>query len=109
METRTFGSTQVSVPVVGQGTWQIQDNQAVEQTLRRGLELGMMHIDTAELYTGAEAVVAAARAAAGRVPAMSAEDARVVVAQAEQLEVSKQSSRPPPRLASAARRFPALR
>jgi len=48
-----------------------------------------------------EAVVAAARAAAGRAPAMSAEDARVVVAQAEQLEVSKQSSRPPPRLASA--------
>jgi diketogulonate reductase-like aldo/keto reductase len=57
METQPFGRTGVQVPVIGQGTWKIESNPEVVATLRRGVELGMTHIDTAELYTGAEAVL----------------------------------------------------
>jgi diketogulonate reductase-like aldo/keto reductase len=44
------------VPVIGQGTWQIGRDGAA--ALRAGLELGMTHIDTAELYGEAESVIA---------------------------------------------------
>jgi diketogulonate reductase-like aldo/keto reductase len=43
---RSFGSTGFEVAVVGQGTWPVPDRDA----LRRGIELGMTHIDTAEMY-----------------------------------------------------------
>lgn len=46
MRTRRFGDTGRDVAVVGQGTWPIPDVAA----LRRGIELGMTHIDTAEMY-----------------------------------------------------------
>lgn len=46
MNARSFGSTGFSVPVIGQGTWPIPDRDA----LRRGIDLGMTHIDTAEMY-----------------------------------------------------------
>ncbi len=52
---RKFGWTAVEVPIIGQGTWMIEGNstghrrQAVE-SLRLGLDLGMNHIDTAEMY-----------------------------------------------------------
>ncbi len=60
METRAFGSTGLQVPVIGQGTWKIRDTRAALDSLRRGMDLGMTHIDTAELYTGAEEIVAKA-------------------------------------------------
>ncbi|MEA2696716.1 MAG: hypothetical protein QOI66_987 [Myxococcales bacterium] len=62
MERRQFGSTERQVSVIGQGTWQIdtQDRRAAVNALRRGLDLGMQHIDTAEMYGGAEAIVAEA-------------------------------------------------
>src|SRR3989442_8619570 len=53
---RQFGS--VRVPVIGQGTWRLRGPEAVE-TLRTGIELGLTHIDTAELY-GTEEMVAEA-------------------------------------------------
>ncbi len=46
MRKQIFGSTGREVAVVGQGTWPIPDVAA----LRRGIELGMTHIDTAEMY-----------------------------------------------------------
>ena len=58
MITREFGSTGVKVPIIGQGTWQM--NKRVLDALRAGIELGMTHIDTAEMYTGSEEVVAQA-------------------------------------------------
>src|SRR6516164_100683 len=58
MITREFGSTGVKVPVIGQGTWQIK-KKALE-ALRAGIELGMTHIDTAEMYTGSDEIVAEA-------------------------------------------------
>jgi diketogulonate reductase-like aldo/keto reductase len=46
--------------VIGQGTWYIDrgDRGAAISALRRGLDLGMSHIDTAEMYGEAELVIA---------------------------------------------------
>lgn len=43
---------------MGQGTWQLKDHRAAAEALRAGIELGMTHIDTAELYRGSEATIA---------------------------------------------------
>jgi diketogulonate reductase-like aldo/keto reductase len=67
---RPFGKTGASVPVIGQGTWQMEgdDRAAAIAALRTGVELGMTHIDTAELYGSgrveemvAEAIASSAR------------------------------------------------
>jgi len=58
VERRTFGSTGVDVTVIGQGTWQLRDPERATEALRAGLDLGMTHLDTAELYRGSEEVVA---------------------------------------------------
>jgi diketogulonate reductase-like aldo/keto reductase len=52
MERRQFGSTEHEVAVIGQGTWydEHDDPSATIVALRRGLDLGMTHIDTAEMY-----------------------------------------------------------
>ncbi len=61
---RPFGATGVSVPVIGQGTWAMGESRASRKAevaaLRLGIELGMTHLDTAEMYAdgGAEEVVA---------------------------------------------------
>jgi diketogulonate reductase-like aldo/keto reductase len=66
MERRRFDSSAFEVAVVGQGTWQVEsrDPTAVVGTLQRGLDLGMNHIDTAEMYGNgaAEKLVGAALA-----------------------------------------------
>jgi diketogulonate reductase-like aldo/keto reductase len=66
VERRLFGSTRRRVAAIGQGTWQIDagDRAAAVAALRRGLDLGMSHIDTAEMYGAAENVVG--EAIAGR-------------------------------------------
>src|SRR5437773_5400614 len=58
MLTRTFGPTGLNVPVIGQGTWQMRRDGL--EALRAGINLGMTHIDTAEMYTGVEEVIAEA-------------------------------------------------
>jgi diketogulonate reductase-like aldo/keto reductase len=57
-----FGGKGPDVPVIGQGTWYIDrgDRNSAVTALRRGIELGMTHIDTAEMYGDAEPVVAEA-------------------------------------------------
>jgi diketogulonate reductase-like aldo/keto reductase len=52
MERRPFGATGREVPVIGQGTWYNESDDAASAiaALRRGLDLGMTHIDTAEMY-----------------------------------------------------------
>jgi diketogulonate reductase-like aldo/keto reductase len=49
---RTFGPTGRAVPVVGHGTWQLEedDRRSAIAAIRRAIELGAIHIDTAELY-----------------------------------------------------------
>jgi diketogulonate reductase-like aldo/keto reductase len=66
MERRPFGSTGCGVAAIGQGTWYLDraDRASAVAALRRGLDLGMTHIDTAELYGTAEDVVG--EAIAGR-------------------------------------------
>ncbi len=48
--------------MIGQGTWYIDraHRPSAVATLRRGLDLGMTHIDTAEMYGDAELVIAEA-------------------------------------------------
>src|SRR5581483_7227675 len=55
--TRRFGYTNVDVPVIGQGTWMLAEKAEGKEAerravtaLRTGLDLGMTHIDTAEMY-----------------------------------------------------------
>lgn len=52
MQRRRLGSTGVSLPVIGQGTWNLERHGRREAVtaLRRGIDLGMTHLDTAELY-----------------------------------------------------------
>jgi diketogulonate reductase-like aldo/keto reductase len=59
---QTFGFGGPPVPVIGQGTWYIDrgDRASAVAALRRGVDLGMTHIDTAEMYGDAELVVAEA-------------------------------------------------
>ena len=60
MKAKQFGQAGPDVSVIGQGTWYIDrgDRKAAVSTRRRGIELGMTHIDTAEMYGDAELVVA---------------------------------------------------
>ena len=62
MDQHRFGSTNREVAVIGQGTWQIDgdDRASAIDALRRGLDLGMTHIDTAEMYGDAEKLIAEA-------------------------------------------------
>jgi len=65
VERRSFGPLAREVAVIGQGTWQMGGDRAgAVRALRRGLDLGMTHIDTAEMYTGSEEHIA--EAIAGR-------------------------------------------
>jgi diketogulonate reductase-like aldo/keto reductase len=66
VERRPFGHAARDVAVIGQGTWYIDDahRPTAVAALRRGLDLGMTHIDTAEMYGEAETVVG--EAIAGR-------------------------------------------
>ncbi|MDI4233901.1 aldo/keto reductase [Bradyrhizobium sp. Arg237L] len=60
MRTKKFGHHGPDVSVIGQGTWYLDrgDRKAAVAALRRGIELGMTHIDTAEMYGDAELVIA---------------------------------------------------
>jgi diketogulonate reductase-like aldo/keto reductase len=49
---RPFGSTGRRVPRIGLGTWNLEQARRADavRALRRGLELGLTHVDTAEMY-----------------------------------------------------------
>jgi diketogulonate reductase-like aldo/keto reductase len=68
MEKRPFGSTKREVALIGQGTWYIEqaDSKRAIPALRRGLDLGMTHIDTAEMYGSGAAETLVGEAIAGR-------------------------------------------
>ena len=54
MRKKPFGPTGIELPVIGQGTWDIPESGAAvdeaKRAIRRGIELGMTHLDTAEMY-----------------------------------------------------------
>ncbi|HWZ38579.1 MAG TPA: aldo/keto reductase [Bradyrhizobium sp.] len=60
MKSHPFGKGGPDVSVIGQGTWYLDrgDRKAAVAALQRGIELGMTHIDTAEMYGDAELVIA---------------------------------------------------
>ncbi|MGY3622819.1 aldo/keto reductase [Bradyrhizobium sp. USDA 10063] len=60
MRSKKFSHHGPDVSVIGQGTWYLDrgDRKAAVAALRRGIELGMTHIDTAEMYGDAELVIA---------------------------------------------------
>ncbi|HEY6325164.1 MAG TPA: aldo/keto reductase [Candidatus Cybelea sp.] len=66
MKARAFGRTGVDLPTIGQGTWDMPEtgtrSHEAQRAIRRGLELGMTHIDTAEMYGSGrvEALIGAA-------------------------------------------------
>lgn len=52
MDRRPFGQTGVQVPVLGEGTWNMErdDRASAIAAIRRAVDLGMSHVDTAEMY-----------------------------------------------------------
>jgi len=54
MTEKSFGATGADVAVIGQGTWDVPESGAraaeAKRAIRRGIELGMTHLDTAEMY-----------------------------------------------------------
>jgi diketogulonate reductase-like aldo/keto reductase len=68
MKQRPFGSTKREVAIIGQGTWYLEhgDAETAIAALRRGLDLGMTHIDTAEMYGSGAAERLVGEAIAGR-------------------------------------------
>jgi len=68
LETRPFGKNGPPVPILGQGTWQMEQDPRREAiaALRRGLDLGLRHIDTAEMYGSGAVEEMVAEAIEGR-------------------------------------------
>jgi diketogulonate reductase-like aldo/keto reductase len=68
MSHHRFGRTNRDVAAIGQGTWNLERASRKEAVaaLRRGLDLGMTHIDTAEMYGSGESEEYVAEAIAGR-------------------------------------------
>ncbi len=60
MDLKTLGKSAVKVPAIGMGTWGIGGNVSSDNTsdaenvqaIRKGIQLGMYLIDTAEVYAG---------------------------------------------------------
>ena len=69
---KQFGWTGVNVPTIGQGTWMIEGDgspaaeQRAIETLRIGLDLGLAHIDTAEMYGNGKVEEMVSKAIKGR-------------------------------------------
>ncbi|HEX9419640.1 MAG TPA: aldo/keto reductase, partial [Methylomirabilota bacterium] len=68
MRREPFGQTGVAVPVVGQGTWNMERDGRTTAlaALRAGLDAGMTHIDTAEMYGSGRVEELIGEAIAGR-------------------------------------------
>lgn len=60
MWTVELGRTGVRLPALALGTWNFRDAARMRATIRAAVDLGVFHIDTAEMYPGAEEVVGAA-------------------------------------------------
>jgi diketogulonate reductase-like aldo/keto reductase len=68
MQQRLFGPTNRLVAVIGLGTWYLDEarRSTALRALRRGLDLGMTHIDTAEMYGSGASEQLIGEAIAGR-------------------------------------------
>jgi len=68
MQQHRFGAAGRQAPVIGQGTWYLEraERKTAVAALRKGLDLGMTHIDTAEMYGSGRAEEVVGEAIAGR-------------------------------------------
>jgi diketogulonate reductase-like aldo/keto reductase len=68
MSSHPFGAIGPAVPPIGQGTWNIELSERAEAVaaLRRGLDLGLSHIDTAEMYGSGRSEEIVGEAISGR-------------------------------------------
>jgi len=68
MKAKLFGATGIEVAVIGQGTWHLDggDDSSAIASLCKGLDLGLTHIDTAEMYGSGAAEALVGKAIAGR-------------------------------------------
>jgi diketogulonate reductase-like aldo/keto reductase len=68
MKHARFGPRKVSLPLIGQGTWnmELDDERDAIEALQAGIEAGMTHIDTAEMYGNGHVERIVARAIRGR-------------------------------------------
>src|ERR1700755_1356392 len=68
VQKRRFGPLQREISIIGQGTWYIEEGDPASAiaALRRGIDLGMNQIDTAELYGAGAAEEMVGHALAGR-------------------------------------------
>src|ERR1700691_4863251 len=68
VQKRQFGPLQRDVGIIRQGTWDIEEGDPAFAiaALRRGIDLGMNHIDTAEMYGAGAAELMVGEAIAGR-------------------------------------------
>ena len=68
MITHPFGPTGHAVPLLGQGTWNMErdDHAAAVAAHRAGIDAGMTHIDTAEMYGNGKVEELVGEAIAGR-------------------------------------------
>lgn len=65
---RSFGAGGPAISSIGQGSWYIEqgDKREAVAALRRGLDLGLSHIDTAEMYGDGRSEAIIGEAIAGR-------------------------------------------
>ena len=65
---RDLGRTGERIAALGQGTWELEkaDEAAATRALLAGLELGLDHVDTAEMYGNGAVEELLGRALAGR-------------------------------------------
>jgi diketogulonate reductase-like aldo/keto reductase len=63
-----FGSTRAAVPKIGLGTWYLEssDSKTAIAAVRTALDLGLTHVDTAELYGSGQAESLVGQAIEGR-------------------------------------------
>lgn len=68
MKTGALGKTGISLPIIGQGTWNMErdDRRRAIDALRAGIDAGMTHIDTAEMYGAGRVEKIVGEAIAGR-------------------------------------------
>ncbi len=76
MEYKKLGDSDTEVPVIGMGTWNVAppdmyapssvDEGAVVEALRTGIELGLTHVDSAEMYGAGRAEKLIGEAIRGR-------------------------------------------
>jgi diketogulonate reductase-like aldo/keto reductase len=68
MQHRPFGGTGRQVPVIGQGTWHMERDGRARSVaaIRAGLDAGLTHIDTAEMYGSGQVETIVGEAIDGR-------------------------------------------